>query len=383
MNTNGCPNGYFTDEILVYASTPFSCDSSISAWLGVILFLVTFRLFVLVLVWISWFQQQRRRSERARVNGVNRTSVARFPLIPFVSFLDVFMFSILFILSTTQVVSARQGVPLILLWLWMLPVCVIQLATLKKMVALGFNIFRFDLRPPNGQLLETDAIVNQISTFDRMLKALFVMMIALIVLCLCFAIVGLSSSVDPNHEFIFPRLSTACLTIEQALLYSSMMYQYNRCIDCVRIVKNHSSHNGATTTTHDSTTYAEAFQAAIWKMRYQQLVMFLTGVGSCTLFIYFCVTLQMYWWILAICLAIDCFVYFSMVLSFFQCKKPKHDLSNHTNSRSMKAATTLATHGNSVRHSGLQRMASEGHPTTVVSTASVIEDVSSFEHPLI
>lgn len=123
-------------------------------------------------------------------------------------------------------------------------------------------------------------------------------------------------------DYRFAHAAVGLLTVEQALLYSSMMYQYQRCIQCVRTIMQVSYGAGEDITEKELTR--KAFKTAIATMRYQQFVMFVTGVATCALLTYFVVTLQIYWWLVVFCLALDCFIYFTMVLSFFKCGKRRN-----------------------------------------------------------
>ena len=145
-----------------------------------------------------------------------------------------------------------------------------------------------------------------------------------------------------GSEGALSRASITCLAVEQLLFYSAITYQYSRCIGYVQKMQE------SKTLTNDN--YRQSFKSAIQKMRYQQLVMLITAFVEAGFFLYFIITLRLYWWVACLALGLDCFIYFFMVISFLPCCSRSRRRKQNSNAVGT-AEGYDAYHGSSVARS--------------------------------
>jgi hypothetical protein len=157
----------------VLISVPFSCESPVLGWLIPTVSLLVVRIVVLFLVWIAWAQRQRflrNVKPSPTTSGWQR----RVPIIPMISTWQTVGGIVLNTLFALNIVNARNGTSLFLgVILWMVPVCLIQAFTMKKVVGLGSKIFRFSGGPigTRTDLSKSDQH-HHISKFDQVLSLL-------------------------------------------------------------------------------------------------------------------------------------------------------------------------------------------------------------------
>jgi hypothetical protein len=153
---------------------PYSCESSIAAWLAVATSLFVFRALILLLVWYAWYLQNYKKpsgGSSSNADSVRKRRAVRFPLVPFFSTVDTVLIGLMILLASLNLVSAPKGNSLLMYSSWIFSVCCIQFATLRKMVALGLRMFRFDMEESHSHHAEG---IRALASFDDLLKALVV-----------------------------------------------------------------------------------------------------------------------------------------------------------------------------------------------------------------
>ena len=181
MNQLGCPDGMFTDDILVFDSIPLACDGNVRGWIGFMSGMIALRVLVLIAVWIVWFRRRKRLRNTASRLALSHPHLADrtparvaaaavttrwFPLVPVVSTVDTTLQLLFFILASTNIISIQNGMSILVISLWVLTVCVIQLLALRKLVHLGSKVFK------SGGETRVTANAENLTTFDRILKIL-------------------------------------------------------------------------------------------------------------------------------------------------------------------------------------------------------------------
>jgi hypothetical protein len=139
-------------------------------------------------------------------------------------------------------------------------------------------------------------------------------MVVLLNLTLVFSIIPMTIS-EMDVKQALSRLALVCMGLEQTTLYIAMMYQYSRVIAFCKASEPGQEEGAGESNVHTR----HLLRKAIRKMRFQQLVMLVTGLATWGVIAYYAITLQFYWFCICITLAIDCFIYFTMALSNISC----------------------------------------------------------------
>jgi hypothetical protein len=163
------------------------------------------------------------------------------------------------------------------------------------------------------------------------------------------------------------RVTISALCAQQMLYYSSCVYQYSRCMSFVSQMRTKTSND----------RYVVAFTAAMQKMRYQQVVISLTGLGEFVFFLYFIITLKLYWWLAAVTVLLDLFIYLTMSISFLPCfgkrsTKPKN-LAGLAGAGTGGAESTKWGAGGSVTSQGSSRLLRNDESSRARGSAKLAE----------
>lgn len=145
-------------------------------------------------------------------------------------------------------------------------------------------------------------------------------MLILCVVALCTSIVEVTLG---GGDLRLPRIVGVSLCVQQIIYNLMCAYQYERCL---RVVMNTRRMIG-------NEHYAAAFDSAVRRMRWQQFVLFAAGVLEIGFFVYFIVTLKMYYWLFCIAMFVDGVAYSSMAISYLPCFARPKNSSGDTGSK--------------------------------------------------
>jgi hypothetical protein len=195
VNTEGCPPGYATDEVMFHFNTPNNCDMAVPAYLSIGCILIVIKVLIATQHTRTWLhRRQNMRGSAAR---------RRLPLVPMLSWLMVFCYVPFFVLSFLNVGNVSNGIPAALFGSGWFLIGLFCLFYLFKFVSLGRRIipqhrgFRSASKMQSDDSKDDDD-VDATSSFDvtGRLSVIFCV-IALAGQTICFVILSLAIPNDP------------------------------------------------------------------------------------------------------------------------------------------------------------------------------------------
>lgn len=133
MNQTGCPAGFATDEVLLYASQPLSCNVNMSAYIVLSVILMLLKTFASCHYVRAWVKRQYNEKNKKRLEG-------RLPIVPIISWLSWLLHLAYFILIGLGVADAKNGLAAFLFGIGWTYFAFLSILFLLKFVSLGYRI---------------------------------------------------------------------------------------------------------------------------------------------------------------------------------------------------------------------------------------------------
>src|SRR5690242_15507385 len=109
MNTTNCPQGYFTDEILVLPGSTPPCEGIVGLWYGLVIPLLAGKFILWVFQVKATLERKRRRRKPAAQGPAPKYACVRVPVFALTQTLVLVGHLLMFILSTLQITNSKSG----------------------------------------------------------------------------------------------------------------------------------------------------------------------------------------------------------------------------------------------------------------------------------
>ena len=254
MNISGCPPLYATDEVY-RINTPEACDIPLIAY-GILYSLV----FVAKIVTTT--KHTKRWCERRRKQQTAANQKSRVPIGQLVSISMILLFLIHVFLAGFDKIDFQSGTALSVYSIGYIPFAWNYSFALIRVVRLGDKII-----PKSHRGLSEN---KHLARFDMIGKILFILQaVAVFSSSLVLIVVG---PIIPEHEQIFMQIGFACKAFFLAICAGGFVYQFERCILAIKMIKNGVRDIGGAA--------PGDLNAVIKKMRKNQLLHFFVNLPS-------------------------------------------------------------------------------------------------------
>lgn len=241
MNTVSCPEGLFTDEILVLPELTAFCQGRVAVWFGLVVPLLAVRCWLL----IPQIVDQRRRQQKKRnlrspsTRGRFSESLscmgccsARIPFFLISQIASTFFSTVFVVLTSTLTINARNGSSFVVFGFFTASVAMGHLIMARTIIKLGRKII-----PLSEKRLQTvnnnnggDAL-KDLAKIDIPLRVFGVLgAMASIIAVILFII---SPAFDGRTRSQLFRASFFAIAAYQLLLGASIVYQFKRCLSAI------------------------------------------------------------------------------------------------------------------------------------------------------
>lgn len=239
MNTSGCPEGFFTDEILALPGSLPACKARIDAWLGLAIPLLLLRWLVLIPQVID---QKRRYAKKRQTSsspsspknstiaGFSAICSVRIPIFLLSQIFNAFFSTLLVILASVNVVSSRNGGTFALFGAFLFCVGIGHMIMARTVIKLGRKII-----PLSSKRLRSGSDNDRLNKLDRLdvvLRILgFLGILATVFGVILFLISpALNKEVERRH---IVRVGFFSIALYQLVIGGAIVYQFQRCLSAI------------------------------------------------------------------------------------------------------------------------------------------------------
>jgi hypothetical protein len=273
MDRTNCSDGLFTDTIMLYSGITGKCTQSIAAWLTVSISVLICRAFLTVWHFHLWFKRKHHLAARSVPVSKPRTPYGclgqqRFPVTPLLSLCEM-LFEVLFVvLVSANVASTRDGSSGFLVGTFIFCNNAVCLLTARRMIKLGSQLI-----PLSKGALTKGALQKHgyIGNFNLVMYLLYYS--AAICALSAYMAFFLGWVAYPGDFQLF-QIAACFLTVYQTLASSCAIYQYERCI---QVIKMTMSSTAAAEIGMNSQSSTKLLRITIRTMRNQQVTILLSG----------------------------------------------------------------------------------------------------------
>lgn len=275
MNMDGCPEGRFTDEIMLYRPTA-QCNESVAAWLVVSLLCATLRTLLFAPHLVSITRKLARRKQDQALTVLAKLRVGAELAAGSTQLLFV-------VLSSANVASSRNGASPLLFSVYLSFIAFGQILDMQVMVKLGRRMLPFTGTGPTVSS-DTSQSGTDLSQWDFGLKLLGgSSLVSLFLSQVLFVVLGM---VFPNQVWVLQ--AGLALMLGYILCMSLFMcWQLNRCVRAIKALSLNAKD--------------AKIQRAIRRFRAMQgMILVFTGVATTCMVLLIEGTLPFHWYVLVV-----------------------------------------------------------------------------------
>jgi hypothetical protein len=367
MNTASCPEGFFTDEILMLPEFTSSCQGRTAVWLGLAIPLLIIRWLLLLPQVVSAKNRRQRARQTSSGSAMQRRVCSiRVPFFLLSQVSSAFFSSLLVILASANVASTRDGGSLVLFGFFVISVAVGHMIMARTVIKLGKKIIPLSSKRLN---IGDGERLKGLSTVDLPLRVFLLLGVCLSIVAGVLFIINMGFDAT-TRKYIF-QASFYCIAAYQLFGGTAIVYQYQRCLWAVSkltfgasggsgeeraVAPGNSSGAEASSPAPSNKGVSSsnggmaALKYAMLAMRVQQVITGITAVAMMVgslVFATFVVPIQ-YWIYCLVFLLVDIFfqasLLFAPMLSKLKARKAKQaDLKKAANLTTVPEDTKSAT----------------------------------------
>ena len=254
MNTEGCPEGFATDQSFENLSSTAFCSTSLNVYWGIFGFVYVVDLLILLQSYRGWrITQASRQGKRQSTRGPR----AQKPVAVIITALGHSIMVMSAILIGFNKINVFNGFSWLAIGFAFVPFALLMIMVQRRLVRLGSKIIPFDVDDPS---LAKFNLVGQIS--NGILATSF------IVFFCTFSIVG---PILPDQYLLVGQLGLLMLAIVITASLWVVVYQYQRCIETIRHIQAQAPLMAGTSETNEKQRRSER---AVRIMRQRQVMLF-------------------------------------------------------------------------------------------------------------
>jgi hypothetical protein len=276
MDTSHCPDGAFTDNILMFTSSIIAnnadnnnnngvlgagqCDSPTAGYQTFLIVISLFRICLGILQFRLWFRRvQVSNDSTRRTSLLMGFKARRIPFIPCLSLLAGCFELLFFLLTALNVVNDKNSFSVTLIGLFYVPVMFAHVIYMHKVIRLGRRII-----PKASVLIDlSQERATRLAAYDHVLLILLVLFGSMLVgICVTLVVAPLY----PGNPLPFQVMSAfvGCYQVSAAL---TVIWQLHRCRSVIAI-----SEKALAGKVDRSSPQRVAVRYATMKMKQQQLI---------------------------------------------------------------------------------------------------------------
>jgi len=281
MNTQGCPSGKFTDEILVYDPFREFCGGDVATWLGLAVSFTVLRALLLIPTVRGWKRRQKTKQQQRTYRSSTAEGCVRLPLFLLTQVFTVVTQFLFVLLTSLNVASTRNGLSGFLCGLYFVMIGAGHVLMARSVIVLGRKIVPLSMK----RVKSGEESFDSLDKFDVILKIMGLLTLISILLVPIFFLDGFAAGGNLAWTFQAAFITVATYQFTIAV---GIVHQFQRCIDAVYKLQFHSSSQkdeepsspkvGAT-----GKSGSGGFAVVIRTMRIQQLTTLSVGLVMCAL----------------------------------------------------------------------------------------------------
>jgi len=283
MNTNGCPPGLFTDDILIFDSQQQPhCNAPVAGYITLLGLQALLRVFVSVVQVRYWNNRVNRRTAQEHHHARNKR---RYPIVPTTSSIAVVFQIVFLILTSLNLANTSNSVSVIMLGLFYTAVMSGQFLLVRRYIRLGKKLL------PKGPGMSVEKL-NSLAVNDMVLNVLlFGMRVAGLGMVITSI---LSVAAYPSSSTPF-QIMEGFVGLYQVCAASSVAWQLRRCIRAVTNSRDAVQGNIISDRSKASVEHATK------KMRQQQIICLAVAIFGGVFNLLVAVNVvQLNWWLVCV-----------------------------------------------------------------------------------
>jgi hypothetical protein len=373
QNQDGCPPLWATDEILTFNPIKQPCGLLVPVWLLFISISCALRIFIAFRHWLYWFARQRKEYKRTLTSPQERSKRdKRLPIVPILSIVVAIMQIAFVTLVSTNTISSRSGVSLIVAVLWFHPQKLLNQLFALKLIRLGKRISPAGPRTPveQGQIVTVSNSASQaiddhnkrLTTWDDLHR--FLVLVWFLSMIGQFIVVILAGTIQPLPWAEGFRAFVVFDILVNVSTLGTQVHQLSRVMAAIKV------HTAAVMSINSSTSYEHGINQAIRRLRHQRRVIIGLGVPLFSFHGYMVVSNDFPWYLLLI----FCYMEFFSIYLVARSMNVRHPQSHIASTTSNENNAHKEPQDNRLIKRGKQELTAESKPLPPIpSTAGLAE----------